>query len=84
MARFLDLSGFLLRAPDASDTYRDIAVKLAAAKDKPNLMEVYLNKYCQLMGVTRDEVLQWVPIQAGILYGYKEEDLCTFLKPYLP
>ena len=84
MARFLDLSGFLLRAPDASDTYRDIAAKLAAAKDKPNLMEVYLNKYCQLMGVTREEVLQWVPIQAGMLYGYKEEDLCTFLKPYLP
>lgn len=84
MARFLDLSGFLQRAPDASETYRDIAAKLAAAKEKPNLMETYLRKYCQLMEIDREEVLRWLPIQAGMLYGYKEEDLCSFLKPYLP
>lgn len=70
-------------APDSSELYENISRKISGG-DKPDLMEAYLAKYCELMGINRDEVLRWLPVQAGMLYGYKEGDICAFLEPYLP
>ncbi len=84
MSRFADFSGFVNRAPDASELYKDISAKLESSQEKPDLMAAYLNKYCDLMHIPQEEVLRWLPIQAGMLYGYKEEDICDFLRPYLP
>lgn len=33
------------------------------------LAELYLTRYCATSGAKREDVLQWLPIQAGILYG---------------
>jgi thiamine kinase-like enzyme len=33
------------------------------------LAESYLARYCAASGAIREDVIQWLPIQAGILYG---------------
>lgn len=84
MSRFTAFTGFVERAPDASELYENINANLLNSAEKPDLMAVYLGKYCELMNIPEEEILRWLPIQAGMLYGYKEEDICSFLKPHLP
>lgn len=38
-----------------------------------DLAEMYLSKYCAATGRTRDEILAWLPVIAGSLYGYLSE-----------
>ena len=87
MCRFEDCRGFLYQAPDNSEMHSDaeeLVSTLKSSGDAPNLMQIYLDRYCSNMGIAEEDVLKWIPVQAGMLYGYKEEDMCTYLKPYLP
>ena len=36
--------------------------------------EVYLEKYCASTGRNREEILAWLPVMAGALYGYLSEE----------
>ncbi|NLV27936.1 MAG: phosphotransferase [Methanomicrobiales archaeon] len=38
------------------------------------LAEMYLERYCRLSGKPREEVLAWLPVMAGSLYGYLSEE----------
>ena len=48
---------------DVCRSYVDYAVSSA------EFAELYLARYCAASGAKREDVLQWLPIQAGILYG---------------
>jgi aminoglycoside phosphotransferase (APT) family kinase protein len=48
---------------DACHSYVDYALTSA------ELAELYLARYCAASGAKREDVLQWLPIQAGILLG---------------
>lgn len=48
---------------DVCHSYVDYAVGDAG------FAELYLARYCAASGAKREDVLQWLPIQAGILYG---------------
>lgn len=68
---------------DAARTFANMKHKGFFPESELNLPEIYLVAYCEASGVSRDDVLQWLPIQAGMMYGYKEE-LSPELEPYLP
>lgn len=48
---------------DACRSYVDYAIS------SEEIAELYLTRYCAATGAKREEVLQWLPIQAGYLYG---------------
>lgn len=48
---------------DAGRSYVDYAIS------SPEGAELYLARYCAASGANRQDVLQWLPIQAGVLYG---------------
>ncbi len=48
---------------DACRSYVDYAI------GSPEGAELYLERYCAASGANRKDVLQWLPIQAGVLYG---------------
>lgn len=55
-------------AGDACRTYMDYYM------GSKELAEVYLEKYCAASGLTRDEVLSWLPVTAGSVYGYMTDE----------
>lgn len=62
-------------AADASRTYMDLLV------NGGDYAEQYLAKYCAASGKTREEILAWLPVVAGSMYGYFNEDLRKVLRP---
>jgi hypothetical protein len=32
--------------------------------------ELYLERYCAASGAEREDILRWLPVQAGSLYGF--------------
>lgn len=83
MCRFSDCTVFLQNIPDDGEALSGL--KQAKTAGKPvDLMSVYLERYCSEMGIDQNDILRWIPVQAGMLYGYKEADMCAFLEPYLP
>jgi len=62
-------------AADAARTYMDL---LLGSRDDA---ERYLAKYCAASGKTRDEILAWLPVTAGSMYGYFQEGLKKILRP---
>jgi aminoglycoside phosphotransferase len=57
-------------AADACRSYLDIL--LIPDRDSA---DQYLMKYCAASGKTRDEILAWLPVMAGSLYGYMKEEV---------
>jgi len=55
-------------AADASRTYLDYCMY------QNGIEEVYLEKYCASTGRNREEILAWLPVMAGALYGYLSEE----------
>jgi aminoglycoside phosphotransferase len=62
-------------AADASRTYMDL---LMTGGDDA---EQYLAKYCAASGKTREEILAWLPVVAGSMYGYLGEGAKKVLRP---
>ena len=62
-------------AADAARTYMDL---LLGSRDDA---ERYLAKYCAASGKTRDEILAWLPVVAGSMYGYLSDDIKKILRP---
>jgi len=62
-------------AADASRTYMDL---LMTGGDDA---EQYLAKYCVASGKTREEILAWLPVVAGSMYGYLGEQYKKVLRP---
>ena len=62
-------------AADAARTYMDLIV------GGGGLEEMYLSKYCAASGKTREEVLAWLPIMAGSMYGFMPEKAKQRLRP---
>lgn len=50
-------------AGDACRTYLDYSL------EAPEIADLYLNKYCAATGSRKEEVLRWLPVQAGSLWG---------------
>lgn len=55
-------------AGDACRTYMDYAI---ARKDTA---EWYLQKYCAASGLSQDEILAWLPMMAGSIYGFLSDE----------
>ena len=53
---------------DACRTYMDYAM------GRMDVAEWYLQKYCAASGLSRDEILAWLPVMAGSIYGYLSEE----------
>jgi len=51
-------------AADACRSYMDFLIM------NQEHAEMYLEKYCAATGLSRDEILAWMPVTAGSLYGY--------------
>ncbi len=62
-------------AADACRSYMDYRI---AQRD---LAEAYLEKYCAATGRTREEILAWLPVMAGALYGYLTEQAKKIIRP---
>ena len=62
-------------AADAARTYMDLL--LTGGDDA----ERYLAKYCAASGKTREEILAWLPVMAGSMYGYFNDGLKKILRP---
>ncbi|WP_421910091.1 phosphotransferase family protein [Methanolacinia petrolearia] len=56
-------------AADACRSYMDIFIM------DEDIAEMYLDKYCTATGRSREEILAWLPVTAGSLYGYIGEDV---------
>ena len=55
-------------AADACRSYLDYSIA------QMELEEVYLRKYCAATGRTREEILAWLPVVTGAVYGYLSEE----------
>ena len=44
--------------------------------------EMYLERYCKASGLTRDEILAWLPVMAGTIYGYMSVEIREKLRPF--
>lgn len=55
-------------AGDACRSYMDYSMT-----DK-EMGEMYLGKYCAASGRTREEILTWLPVVAGAVYGFLSEE----------
>jgi len=62
-------------AADAARTYMDLL--LGSREDA----ERYIVKYSAASGKTREEILAWLPVVAGSMYGYFPEGLKKILRP---
>ncbi|HWQ09925.1 MAG TPA: phosphotransferase [Holophaga sp.] len=62
-------------AGDACRTYMDYSMLW---KD---VAEQYLRKYCAASGLSRSDILAWLPVTAGSLYGYIAEAWRKELRP---
>lgn len=43
--------------------------------------ELYLEKYCSATGRSRDEILAWLPVIAGAVYGYLSPAAQAYVRP---
>ncbi len=64
------------RAADACRSYMDYFIL------DQKLAEMYLEKYCDASGLSRDEILDWLPVTAGSLYGYIGEEVQKKIGPF--
>jgi hypothetical protein len=55
-------------AGDACRTYLDYSM------GNKEIAEAYLTKYCTASGLTREEILAWLPVTAGSIYGYLTDE----------
>ena len=55
-------------AADACRSYIDFSM----APD--GLGEIYLEKYCAASGRTKEEILAWLPVMSGAVYGYLNDE----------
>ncbi len=63
-------------AADACRSYLDYSMGQAEYE------EIYLDKYSALTGRTREEVLTWLPVVAGSIYGYLSEEAQKVTRKY--
>ncbi len=63
-------------AADACRSYLDYAMA------GMGLEEMYLTTYCAATGRTRDEILDWLAVTAGGLYGYLSEEGKKIARPF--
>ena len=63
-------------AADACRSYLDYCM----ASDE--LSRMYLEKYCTASGIPREEILVWLPVVAGALYGYLSDEGKKIVKKY--
>jgi len=47
------------------------------------LGEYYLNRYCEISGVSRKDVLQWLPAYAGTLLGRVSEEFTPIIEEFI-
>lgn len=62
-------------AADACRSYMDYYIA------RQGLEDLYLDKYCAATGRTRDEVLTWLPVVAGSVYGYLSPEAQKIVRP---
>lgn len=62
-------------AGDACRTYMDYYM------GSKEIAEVYLNKYCAASGLTREEILAWLPVSVGSIYGFLSDEWKKQLRP---
>jgi tRNA A-37 threonylcarbamoyl transferase component Bud32 len=43
--------------------------------------ELYLGKYCDVSGRSREEILTWLPVVAGAVYGYLPDEAKKIIRP---
>ena len=55
-------------AGDACRTYMDYYM------GNHEIAEAYLKKYCAASGLTREEILEWLPVTAGSIYGFMTDE----------
>jgi aminoglycoside phosphotransferase len=55
-------------AGDACRSYLDYSLS------SQDICEMYLDKYMAASGIKRDEILAWLPVTAGSLYGYFSDE----------
>lgn len=61
-------------AGDACRTYLDYYIGSKGSA------EAYLKKYCAASGRTREEILAWLPVTAGSIYGFISDDLKKLIR----
>ena len=62
-------------AADACRSYLDYCMAQMGIED------AYLNKYCAATGRTREEILVWLPVVAGAVYGYLSPEAQKIVRP---
>ena len=55
-------------AADACRSYMDFFIY------DEKLADMYLEKYCKVSGLKKDEILKWLPVMAGSIYGFMNEE----------
>ncbi|WP_440950554.1 phosphotransferase family protein [Methanosphaerula subterraneus] len=63
-------------AADVARSYMDYLFM-----DRKDLSEMHLAKYCAGTGISKEQVLAWLPVMAGSLYGFLSEDAQRILRP---
>ena len=63
-------------AADASRSYLDYFMY------KEEYAEMYLEKYCSASGISREEVMAWLPVMAGSLYGFLSDEGKKLVRPF--
>jgi tRNA A-37 threonylcarbamoyl transferase component Bud32 len=46
------------------------------------LAEMFLERYCTATGRTRDEILEWLPVMAGSVFGYLSDEAKKLVRPF--
>jgi len=49
----------------------------------PEIPEYYLNRYCDISGIPRKNVLRWLPVYAGTLLGQTPEEFAPILEQFI-
>ena len=49
----------------------------------PGIGELYMNKYCMKSGVSKEDMLQWLPVYAGTLLGQLPEQYTPTLERFI-
>jgi len=64
-------------AADAACSY------VAYSFDNQDYAKYYLNQYCKVSGVSRERVLEWVPVYAATILGQVPEKASTILEKFI-
>lgn len=70
-------------ACDAARTYLNLCHPAMIRNGVRKLSDVFLDAYCEAAQVSRQEIQQWLPIQAGTLVGYKKKDFSDICAEFL-